>query len=256
MSTRRGLAATATLLTVAGVVAGALAAPATAVSPSLQGTVTWTTTTVYNKDVPGGDVTTGTETRTVTMKVKMTRRAGAASWQVEDNGSTYDGTYTLATTRLERDSGGTVDCTVTHAATAKAGGPLPKKPTSTTAPALFSDIRPGTSSLGSKTKAIVLTPILRYAGQDTTTYTGSGLSPCQGGQDVDPIDGSLSPSNDSRHVCFPKGTSAANAQATANDVVGAWNNKKKAFVFTCTTTYDDGNGATVTTKVAGTLKLK
>ncbi len=256
MSPRRGLAATATLLIVAGVVAGALASPATAASPSLQGTVTWTTTSVYNKDVPGGDLTTGTETRTVTMKLKMTRRSGAAYWQVEDNGSSYDGTYTLATTRLERNSGGGVDCTVTHAVTAPAGGALPKKPTSTKAPALFSDIRPGTSSLGSKTKAIVLTPILRYSGQDTTTYTGSGISPCQDGQDVDPIEGSLSPSDDARRICYPKGTSAASARANANDVVGAWNNKKKAFVFDCTTTYDDGNGATVTTTLSGSLKLK
>ena len=64
MSPRRGLAATATLLAFAGVAAGALAARAAAASPSLQGTVTWTTTAVYNKGVPGRDLTAGTETRT------------------------------------------------------------------------------------------------------------------------------------------------------------------------------------------------
>jgi hypothetical protein len=257
MTPARRLLAAASVLTVAGLAVTALApASAAKAGTTLQGTVSWTTTVSTSTDVPGGDATTGTEVRKVTMKVKMTRRAGAASWQVEDNGSSYTGSYALNSQRLERDGGGTLDCTVTHAAAATAGGALPRKPKSTTPPALFSSIVPGTSSLGGRTKAIILTPILRFSGTDTTTYVGAGISPCQGGQDVDPIDGSLSPSNDARQICYPKGTSSKTATPTANDVVGAWSPSKKAFVFDCTKTWDAGNGQTVTTAISGALKLK
>jgi hypothetical protein len=245
--------------TVAGLVATlalpAAAAPSAKKGQTLTGTITWTVTTVTDSDEPGGDKNTGTETTTVTMKVKMTRRAEAYYFQVEDNGSSYQGSYSLTSTDLQRDMDGNVDCTVTHAATGSASGALPKKPTSTKAPALFSTIVPGTSALGPRTKAIVLTPILRYTGTDTVTYVGSGLSPCQGGQDVDPIEGSLSPNLSVADTCYPKGTSATIAGSTAGNVVGAWNNAKRAFVFDCQKT-SPGDGSTVTTRISGTLKLK
>jgi len=223
---------------------------------ALVGTVSWTNTITTVQDQPGGDALTSTETRQVTMRMRMTKRPGAYGFQVEDNGSSYTGAYSLAETRLQRDIDGTVDCTVTHDATGSASGPLPKKPKSTTAPAMFAQISPSTSSLGARTKAIVLTPILRYAGTDTVTYAGSGLSPCQSGQDVDPIEGSLAPSDNSLQICFPAGAGARVASASANDVVGAWKAKKRAFVFKCSKTWKDANGRTMTTTVSGTLKQK
>jgi hypothetical protein len=258
----RRSAALLTLLTTCSVTAMALAAPAAGVTPAakkgttLVGTVSWTTTITTALDVPEGDATTGTETTSVSMKVKMSKRPAAATWQVEDNGSTYAATYTLASERKERDFFGTVDCTVTHAVNATAGGPLPKRPTSTSAPAMFSNITPGTSALSAKTKVMTLTPILRWEGTDTVTYTGSGNSPCTNAQDVDPVDGSLAPTSDARKICFPKGTKPSQISASAGTLVGAWNNGKKTFVFDCTQSWPDGEGRTITLEVKGALKLK
>lgn len=253
--TRRASAITIALAVGATVVAATAAPTAEAAGTTLSGTISWTRTVTTAVDVPGGDAKSGTETTQVTMKVRMTKRSGAASFQMEDNGSSYSGSYKLASQAQERDGAGTVNCVVTHAASASASGKLPKKPTSTSAPVLFSTILPARGSLGSGTKGIVLTPVLRYKGSDTTTYAGAGISPCDPGQDVDSIDGSLLPTNDARQVCYPSGTSKAIGTPTANDVVGAWNNKKKAFVFDCATTYQDGAGATVNVKVTGALKL-
>jgi hypothetical protein len=255
MPTRARLLAAASALTVTGLAAAALAPAAESAAPSLQGTVTYTTTTVTSKD-SGTDSKTSTESQSVTMMIKMSRRPAAHYWQVEDNGSSYTGKYTLGSTALEKSADGTVNCTTTHAGSATAGGKLPKRPKGTTPPALFADITPGTSALNAKTKQIVLTPILGYKGEDTTTYAGSGISPCEPGTFTDPITGSFTPSNDSRQVCYPAGTSAKGASARANGLVGAWNSKKRAFVFTCSKTYDDGNGGKVTTTVSGILKLK
>jgi hypothetical protein len=254
MSPRNRLLAAASALTVAGLVAAALAPAAESASPSLTGTVTYTTTIVSNKE-SGTDTKSGTETQTVTMKIKMSRRPAAHYWQVEDNGSSYTSKYTMTSTALERSADGTVNCTTTHSASATGGGSLPKRPTSTTAPVLFADITPGTSALNAKTKQMVLTPIIGYQGDDTTTYAGSGISPCEGGTFTDPITGTFTPANDSRQVCYPPGTSAKGSGG-ANGLVGAWNNKKKTFVFNCSKTYDDGNGGTVTATVSGSLKLK
>ncbi|MGK2936839.1 MAG: hypothetical protein ACSLFR_03385 [Solirubrobacteraceae bacterium] len=122
----------------------------------LQGTISWTTTATTTTDTPGGDVFTEKETRTVTLKVRMTKRAGAAGWQPEDNGSSYTVRYALTSTRLERDSTGATTCTTTHQATGSGGGNLPKKPRSTAAPSLFGSVFPSPASLGARTKAIVL----------------------------------------------------------------------------------------------------
>lgn len=253
---RRAFAITISLASAATVVAATAAPTASAAGTTLSGTISWTRTVTTASDVPGGDAKSGTETTQVTLNIRMTKRSGAASYQVEDNGSSYKGSYQLSTQTQERDGGGTVNCVVTHAATATASGKLPKKPTSTSAPVLFSTILPARGSLGAGTKGIVLTPVLRYKGTDTITYAGAGISPCDPGQDVDSVDGSLLPTNDSRRVCYPAGTSKSINTPTANDVVGAWNNKKKAFVFDCTTTYQDGDGATVNVKVSGALNLK
>ena len=157
---------------------------------SLVGTVSWTTTITTALDVPEGDATTGTETTSVSMNVKMSKRPAADTWQVEDNGSSYAATYTLASERKERDFFGTVDCTVTHAVNATAGGPTAEASDQHQAPAMFTEISPGTSAFSAKTKVMTLTPILRWEGTDTVTYTGSGNSPCTNAQDVDPVDGS------------------------------------------------------------------
>lgn len=245
----------AAFATAASLAPAAVGAPAVKKGETLVGTVSWTTTTVIDDDVPGGDKSTGTSTTKVTMKVKMTRRGEAYYFQMEDNGSSYAGTATLASTDLERDFDGNVNCTVTHSMTGSGSGPLPKKPTDTKAPSMFSTIVPGTAALGSKTKAIILKPILRYTGTDTTTYAGSGISPCAGGQYVDPVEGSLSPNSSANDICYPKGTNSKNAPTVAGDIVGAWNNSKKAFVFNCTKTIP-GDGATVTTTISGVLKVK
>jgi hypothetical protein len=191
------------------------------------------------------------------MKVKLSKRPAAYYWQVEDNGSSYAATYTLASERKERDFFGGVDCTVTHAVSASAGGPLPKRPTSTTAPAMFSEISPGTSALNAKTKVIGLKPILRWEGTDTVTYTGAGNSPCANAQDVDPVDGSLAATSSANMICFPKGAKASQlAGGTAGTLVGKWNNATKTFVFDCTQSWPDGEGRTLTLVVKGALKLK
>ncbi len=249
-----------TAITVAAVVAlagAALAPAAVAKTPStLQGTVSWKTTTSTNRDIAGGDATSGTETRTVTMKVKMTKQPRAFYWQVEDNGSSYTASYTESGQTLQRDFWGTVDCTVTVAASGNAAGKLPKKPRSTSAPYLGAVIVPGTSSLGSKTKAIGLSANLRYSGQSTATFTGSGLSPCESGQFTDPIDGSLSPSNGALGICYPAGTSSKTKIPAGSNLVGAWKKSKKVFSFNCQTTWNSSESQQVTTTVTGTLKLK
>lgn len=237
-------------------VAGATASAAPAKGTKLQGTISWTTTATTKTDTPGGDSFTAKETRTVTLKVKMTKRAGAAGWQPEDNGSSYTGRYTLTSTRLERDSTGATTCTTTHEATGSGSGSLPKKPRSTTAPSLFGTVLPSTASLGARTKAITLQPILRYKGQDTVKYEGSGLSPCQSGQDVDPIDGSLAPTDSAEQICYPAGTSKRTATPTAGSIVGAWKKATRAFSFTCSDSWKEPEGKTVAAQVAGSLKLK
>ncbi len=249
-----------TAITVAAVVAlagAALAPAAVAKTPStLQGTVSWKTTTSTNKDIAGGDATSGTETRTVTMKVKMTKRSGAFYWQVKDNGSSYTGRYTESGQTQLRDYWGTVDCTVTSVGSGNAAGPLPKKPRSTSAPVLSAEIVPGTSSLGSRTKAIGLSTNPRYSGQETITSTGSGMSPCQSGQDTNPVGGSLSPNNGAMGICYPAGTSSKTGIPAGSSLVGAWNRGKKAFIFNCQTTWKSGDHEQTTTTVTGTLKLK
>ncbi|MFA9271262.1 MAG: hypothetical protein ACEQSX_10975 [Baekduiaceae bacterium] len=243
-------------ITIAALVAGATASSAPAKGTKLQGTISWTTTATTKTDTPGGDAFTAKETRTVTLKVKMTKRAGAAGWQPEDNGSSYTGRYTLSSTRLERDSTGAITCTTTNESTGSGSGALPKKPRSTTPPALFGDVLPSTASLGARTKAIVLQPLLRYKGQATVKYEGSGLSPCQSGQDVDPIDGSLAPTDSSEQICYPSGTSKRTTTPRAGTVMGAWKKSARAFSFTCSDTWKEPEGKTVTTRVTGSLKLK
>jgi hypothetical protein len=239
------------------IAATALPAAQAAANPSIKGTVTWTTTVTVNDDKSDsfgfGDLRTGTTTTTATLKIKLQRdmRYGR-TFNVQDVGSSYTGSFTDNHTTLERSDDGTVNCTTAVAGSGTAGGPFPKKPTSTTAPALFASVVPGTPPLGGRTKAIVLTPIIRYAGNETTTYTGSGISPCQGGTDQQSIDGSLAASNSAARICLPKGTPKS-VSTTANDVVGRWVKAKKSFVFDCSQTWTEGK-STITTTIKGTLK--
>ncbi len=229
------LAATGLVLTA---VAGA---PAQAANNKLTGTVSWTRTVAINENVEGDHNETGTETTSGSLKLAIKRNAlSYGSWNGTDKAASYAGTYGLTSTRNETDAFGTVDCVVTHAATGKGSGKVPT----------YASVPPG------KTKGIVLSSNPRYTGTDTVTYTGQGISPCQSGQDVDPIDGSLMSNNDSRMVCYPTGTSSKLATPRAGDLVGSWNAKKKAFVFDCTKTYPENSdgGRTVTVKVTGTLK--
>ncbi|MBJ7519834.1 MAG: hypothetical protein JHC84_09090 [Solirubrobacteraceae bacterium] len=221
----------------------------------LQGTVTWTTTATQSTNSESESFESK-ETRTVTMKVRMTKRAGAFGWQPEDNGSSYTGKYTLSSTRVERDSSGGPSCTTTNAGTGRASGKLPKKPRSTTPPALFASVLPSTATLGSSTKAIALRPILRYKGESTVVTTGSGLSPCQSGQDVDPIDGSLAPTDDATQICYPAGTSKRTTTPQAGTLMGAWKKGSRAFSFSCSKTFSQSEGRKVAVKVTGSLKAR
>lgn len=229
--------------------------PAHAAGTTLQGTISWSTTITTETD-DGETALSSKETRKVTLKVRMTKRSGAAGWQPEDNGSSYRGTYTLSATRRERDADGAVSCTTTHVATGSGAGALPRKPRSTTAPSLFASILPVTPRLGSKTKAIVLTPILRYRGEDRVTSEGGGLSPCQPGTDVDPIDGSLAPTDSAQQVCLPKGTSRKTTPPQAGTLLGAWKNASRRFAFTCADSWSGGDGQKVATKIQGSLRLR
>ena len=100
----------------------------------------------------------------------------------------------------------------------------------------------------------MLSPILRYKGTQTTTYTGSGTNPCSPGTDEDPIDGSLAPTSSSEWICYPKGTNKAMAGASAGQVVGAWSASTKQYSFNCTHTWTATGGKTITTTLKGTLK--
>ncbi len=244
----------ACLAVIALLVSAAFPAFASAAT-KLQGTVTWTTTMTQSTSSESESLESK-ETRTVTMKVRMTKRAGAFGWQPEDNGSSYTGKYTLNSTRIERDSSGAPSCTTTQTATGGASGKLPKKPRSTTPPALFATVLPSTASLGSQTKAIALRPILRHKGEATVITTGSGLSPCQSGQDVDPIDGSLAPTNDARQICYPAGTSKRTTTPQAGTVMGAWKKGSRAFSFSCSKTFSEPEGRKVAVKVTGSLKAR
>lgn len=226
----------------AGLAAATLVAPsAMAASTKLTGTITWTRSVAINENVPGDHSTTGNETTSGSLKVAIKRNPQSyGSWNGTDKAGAYNGTYTLDSTRNETDGAGTVDCVVTHAASAKGSGKV----------AVYGSIPSG------KVKGITLSANPRYAGTDTTTYTGQGISPCQSGQDVDPIDGSLMSNNDSSKLCYPPGTSSKLATPVAGKLIGAWNAKKKAFVFDCTTTYAENSdgGRTVTVKISGVLK--
>lgn len=236
----------AAALGVLGLVTVAILPTATAASSTLAGTISWTTTESINDDqrddVGFGDLKTGKTTWSVTMKVKLKRGSGAA---LPDAGSSYVGNFNDDRTTQERTIDGTVECTIHSVGKGAAGEKLPKNPHSTTAPALFADVRG---------KALVLSPILRYKGTQTTTYTGSGTSPCSPGTDEDPIDGSLAPTSSSDWICYPAGTSKAMAHANAGQVVGAWSASKKQYSFNCTHTWNASGGKTITTTLKGTLK--
>jgi hypothetical protein len=258
MSPTSRILRTVVTLGAAGVIAAAaLPAAHAASNPPIKGTVTWTTTVTTNDDKSDefgfGDLRTGTTTTTATLKIKLQRdmRYGK-TFNVQDVGSSYTGTFTDNHTTLERSNNGTVNCTTAVAGTGSGGGAFPKKPTSTTAPALFANVVPGTPPLGARTKAIILTPIIRWAGNETTTYTGSGISPCEGGTDQRSIDGSLGATDSANRVCLPKGTSPS-VSKTANDVVGRWVKATKSFVFDCSQTWTEGK-STITTTIKGTLK--
>lgn len=234
----------------------AAASPALAdAATKLQGTVSWTTIATQSTSTESESFESK-ETRTVTMKVRMTKRPGAVGWQPEDNGSSYTGRYSLSSTRIERDSSGGASCTTTHAASGGASGKLPKKPRSTTPPALFASVLPSTASLGSTTKAIALRPVLRHKSEDTVITTGTGLSPCQSGQDVDPIEGSLAPTDSATQVCYPAGTSKRTTTPQAGTVIGAWKKKTRAFSFACSGSWNEPGGRKVAVKFTGSLKAR
>jgi hypothetical protein len=242
-------------VTVAALLAAFPSSSATAAGTKLQGKVTWTTTATTATDTPGGDAVNSRETRTVTLRVKMTKRAGAAGWQPQDNGSKYTGAYRLSSMRVERDSDAQPTCTTTHEAVGNAGGPLPRRPRSTTAPALFGDVVPSTASLGARTKALILRPILRYKGKDSTGSTGAGQNPCQDGQDVDVIEGSLAPTDSANRVCYPAGTSKRTTPPQAGTLIGAWKAKTRRFSFACSDSWREPEGVTIEMKVTGSLRL-
>ncbi len=260
MSTITRVARVTIALSAIGLVAAATMPAAVAANggPPIKGTVTWTTTVTLNDDQQDefgfGDLRTGTTTTTATLKVKLQRdlRYGK-TFSVQDVGSSYTGTFTDNHTTLDRSSTGAVNCTTTTTGTGNGGGPFPKRPTSTSAPALFAHVVPmSPPRLGARTKAIILTPIIRYTGSETITYAGSGISPCEPGTDSGSIDGSLSPSDSAARICLPAGTSP-NVSSTANDVVGRWVKAKRAFVFDCSKTWTEGK-STITTTIKGTLK--
>ena len=246
----------ASFVTAIVVLAALTPADAPAAATKLQGTISWTTTVASATDTPGGDAFESRESRTVTLKVRMTKRSGAAGWQPEDNGSSYNGRYTLSSTRQERDASGTTTCTTTHEATGSGSGALPRRPRSTTPPVLFGDVVPSTAALGRRTKALILRPVLRYRGEDTTTSTGSGISPCESSREVDPIDGSLAPSDSATQVCYPAGTSKRTATPQAGTLVGAWKARTRTFSFTCSGSFKGSDGETVTIRVTGSLRLR
>jgi len=245
----------ATCVTVAALLAAFPSTSATAAGTKLQGKVTWTTTATTATDTPGGDVLSSKETRTVTLRVKMTKRAGAAGWQPQDNGSKYTGRYSLSSTRLERDADAQPTCTTTHEARGDGGGALPRKPRSTTAPVLFGDVVPSRASLGARTKALILRPILRYKGKDSTGSTGSGPNPCQDGQDVDPIEGSLAPNDSANRICYPAGTSKRTTTPQAGMLIGAWKAKTRRFSFACSDSWTEPEGVKLDIQVTGSLRL-
>lgn len=229
-------------------IAATVSVPAATAAPStLKGTVSWTTTVTLNDDKHDdagfGDLRTGTTTWTVRMKIKLAKANGTS---MADVGSSYSATFTDNRTTQERSNDGTVNCTITSAGTGTAGGKLPKRPTSTTPPALFSTLR------GSK--AIMLTPLLRYKGTQTTTYAGVGISPCQSGEFTDPIDGSLAPTYSSDWICYPPGTNKKLIAGSAGTVVGAWSAGKKGYSFTCSNSWNAGDGQTIKTTITGLLK--
>lgn len=86
-------------------------------------------------------------------------------------------------------------------------------------------------------------------------HDGSGLSPCRSGQDVDPIDGSLAPTDSAQQICYPAGTSKRTTTPTAGSVLGAWKKAARAFSFTCSDSWKEPEGKTVATRVTRSLKL-
>ncbi len=225
-------------LVAAGCAVAALAvtAPASqAAVKQLKGTVTWSSTTTFERGDDPQSITTGTEKVQVTLKVKLTRRAGAYGWQVENGGSSFTGSYSLDRRTEERDIDGNLTCIRTSVGTGKGGGAIPKSGT----PSLSSNIIGGPRTGPGGT--LVLSTNLRYEGEQTHTDAGQGISPCQSGTDVDPIEGSLAAGNDARRVCFPSGAKK-NAQVAGN-VIGAWKASKRSYSFSCTNRWSEPQNA-------------
>ncbi|MEH3055108.1 MAG: hypothetical protein PGN13_14100, partial [Patulibacter minatonensis] len=145
--------------------------------------------------------------------LKLTHRAGAYGWQVENSGSSFTGSYALDRRTEERDIDGALTCIRTSVGSGKASGSIPKVPKSgspTLTPTIIGGPKTGPGG------TLVLSTNLRYKGEQTHTDAGQGIAPCQSGTDVDPIEGSLAAGNDARRVCFPSG---AKKQAQA---AGTW----------------------------------
>ena len=226
-----------------------IAPPAQAAGTKLTGTVSWTTTLTQKHDT-GDTAIDSTEKRTVTLKVKLKKRVGGFGWEPEDAGTTASGRYTLSSTRVQRDADGAVQCTITNDGTGTS--------TSTKPELLAPSILPTTPSLGGKTKALVLVPVLRWKGELKHVETpGPSPSPCTGGGDTGEDGGSLAVNDDARKICYPAGTSRkVTIRPMAGQVIGAWKPRKRAFSFACTGTWKDPEGWQVKTQITGTVKLR
>lgn len=253
-------------------VIGALGAPLVAVPASasvdttlaparkatIRGTITWTTITRVSTDDSGeygpGDIYTSTTTDQGTVVVKLKRVPKyTQTFQVDGAGSKFTYDLSIDSQTIERNASGT-NCTVTRTAKASSTGTFPKL-ANTTPPFLAARVVPGVNppTIGRKTKGVVLMPVIPYESTATTTYVGSGLSPCVNATDVDPLTGNGLPSNSSKEVCYPSGSNAATMMAAAGELVGVWRQAKHRFVFDCSHTWTTIDGS-VTTTVKGSLR--
>ena len=186
----------------------------------------------------------------------MTKRAGAAGWQPQDNGSKYTGAYDLSSSRVERDADAQPTCTTTHEAVGDAGGALPRKPRSTHGP------RP-------VRRRRAVDGLARRTGRRRSSFgrscatrartrrapPGPGQNPCQDGQDVDVIEGSLAPTDSANRICYPAGTSKRTTPPQAGTLIGAWKAKTRRFSFACSDSWTEPEGVKLEMKVTGSLRL-
>ena len=233
--------------------------PTALVGPVIGGTITWTTVTQTRRDESNengaGSLFTSTMTDTATIRVKL-RRDGQSKmrFEVADAGSTFTSQRKGLDTILLRSYSGETNCSSTITTDTGASGAFLPADSDAFAPTLVAVVVPGYSppTLGRKTKAISIFPVIKNSGTITETAVGSGTYPCESTTATVPLEDDATWTGGSYETCFPAGVNAR-ALHGQGGLIGVWRQATKSFVFDCSQIVEIIDG-TVTMTIKGTLR--